>query len=96
MLRKGHTTSLGCIVRDQVGAILPLAIIASFLSLAVVVPTAVMVGTAALRQGGFEDAPFLPVGPNPYSTTTGDFNEDGHLDLVVAHRDNTETWVLHM
>jgi hypothetical protein len=34
---------------------LPLAIIASLLGMAIVIPTAVMVGTAALRQGDFED-----------------------------------------
>ena len=41
--------------REQAGAILPLAIMASLLGLAIVVPTAVLVGTAALRQGDFED-----------------------------------------
>ena len=43
------------VLRGQIGMVLPLAIIASLLGIAVVVPTAVLVGTAALRQGDFED-----------------------------------------
>ena len=51
-----HAASyLGYVLRGQRGAILPVAIILSFVGLAVVVPTVVLIGTAALRQGDFED-----------------------------------------
>ena len=49
------STLLGWIIRDEGGALFPLVIIASIIGLAIVVPAAVLVGTAALRQGDFED-----------------------------------------
>ena len=52
---KRASSFIGHILRAQAGMILPLAIIASFLGLAVIIPTAVLIGTAALRQGDFED-----------------------------------------
>jgi len=55
MLLKKHYIFLSRFIRHQSGAILPLAIMASILGIAVVIPTAVLVGTAALRQGDFED-----------------------------------------
>jgi len=55
MLLKRYYEFLGRLIRRQTGAILPLAILASLIGIAVVIPTAVLVGTAALRQGDFED-----------------------------------------
>ena len=55
MMVRRFSTLLRRIAGDRAGAILPLAIMASLLGLAVVVPAAVLVGTVALRQGDFED-----------------------------------------
>jgi FG-GAP-like repeat/FG-GAP repeat len=48
---------------------------------------AVIVVAAFARgaPGGFITAPRYPVGSNPSSVATGDFNGDGHLDLVVVN-----------
>ena len=55
MLFKQHRKLIARVAQDQLGSILPLVILASLLGLAIVVPVAVLVGTAALQQGGFED-----------------------------------------
>ena len=60
MLLKRYNTIycklLNRLIRHQGGAILPLAILVSLIGIAVVLPVALLVGTAALRQGEFEDA----------------------------------------
>jgi len=55
MLFKQHRKLIARVAQEQLGFILPLAILVSLLGLAIVVPVAVLVGTAALRQGNFED-----------------------------------------
>ena len=52
---KRFSTLLTRIIRDEGGALFVLVVIVSIVGLAIVVPAAVMVGTAALRQGDFED-----------------------------------------
>ena len=41
-------------------------------------------GSAGVGDGTFQPAVHLVDGAQPYDLTTGDFNEDGHLDLAVA------------
>jgi hypothetical protein len=41
-------------------------------------------GSAGVGDGTFQPAIHLVDGAQPYDLTTGDFNEDGHLDLAVA------------
>jgi YD repeat-containing protein len=45
--------------------------------------------------GGFAAGATLTVGQRPLSMTTGDFNNDGHLDLAVANKDsnNVSIWL---
>ena len=54
-MSKRFNTLLGWLIRDEGGALFILVVIVSIVGLAIVVPAAVMVGTAALRQGDFED-----------------------------------------
>ena len=41
-------------------------------------------GSAGVGDGTFQPALHLVDGAQPYDLTTGDFNEDGHVDLAVA------------
>ena len=42
----------------------------------------------------FSPATSFPVGPNPQAVVTGDFNNDGKLDLAVANHDDGTVSVL--
>ena len=42
-------------------------------------------GSGGVGDGTFQPAVHVPCGVIPYDLATGDFNKDGHLDLVVAN-----------